>query len=261
MMDKHPVAGVYVDAHGDPIEGRLVFTPVTRGVASDRSIVLPLPVTVELIGGAAMIDLPASGEGWWWEVIEPDGGIWHFQLDGPFDLASLEPTPPPYVQVVGPQGAPGRDGLTVLPDTGWRDVRANIVAPFQPDTGERAAAQIRRYGNIVSLRLNARYAGDGTSHRFGTPTNIFDVPAGFREWGWTGAVGSGVANQRVLEVGMAHPSTVLTVVDVTSTQSLWTAAQHVTLTATWVSDDPHPAGTHNGLYGDTYGQRVTTGGI
>jgi hypothetical protein len=237
-MITHEVTGTYVDGAGNPAVGRVVFAPICRGTTSDAKIVLPLPVVAELAAGSFTVNLPASGEGWWWTVLEPTGQMLYFELDGPLNLASLTSAPPPHVQVVGPAGAPGRDGLTVLPDTGWRDVRANIVAPFEPDTGERAAAQIRRYGNIVSLRLNARYAGDGTSHRFGLPTNIFDIPAGFREWGWTGAVGSGVANQRVLEVGLAHPSTVLTVVDVTSTQSTWSPAQHVTLTATWITDDP-----------------------
>jgi hypothetical protein len=240
-MILHTVTGTYVDGAGNPAVGRVVFSPIQRGVTTDAKIVLPLPVVAELTAGTVTAQLPGSGEDWWWTVIEPDGRTLYFELSGPLNLASLTVAAPPHVHIVVPASSGTPAAPTALPDTGWVDARPHILPPFTADTGERELCQLRRYGQIVFLRGNMRYAGDG-SHPYGTHLACFAVPTGYREGGWHGGVGLGVANSRYFSVDIFHADDTLNLIDVSSTTSKWSASQHVTLTASWMTDDPHPNG-------------------
>jgi hypothetical protein len=120
-MGTRLVTATYLAGDLQPLDGRLVFRPVTR-VILDEAIMLPDPISVTLDDGRAAVHLQTTDTGapaeWTWQVLElvaaAPPAAWQFTLPpgDPIDLADLSPVgdPPGEWQYQGPRGPAGPTG-------------------------------------------------------------------------------------------------------------------------------------------------------
>lgn len=146
LWDHVRVFATYIDLHGEPCSGEVIFT-APHAVLADGVVVVPRQIVAALDGtGSIDVMLPATvdpdiaPQGWTWlveERITPRGrGKYRLALaagSGPVNLATAPVLPPvpapidptPYIGPPGPAGPPAGPWLYLSLVNGWAGLLSN----------------------------------------------------------------------------------------------------------------------------------------